>query len=144
MTHVSDVGREFDAPVDVVWKFLSSGEPHARAHKSIRNLVATPAGENTVVGTMEWFWKGSWVKVATRLTAVPPVAVIVEQLEGPFAGSKSVAIYIPRGAKTGVDVHGEFLSPQIPASQVEAEARAWLGETFDEDAMAIREYAGPP
>jgi hypothetical protein len=141
MTHVSDVGSELDAPVDVVWKFLNSGEPHARAHKSIRNRTATPAGENTVVATMERLWKGSWVKVANRLTAVPPVALVVEQLEGPFAGSKSVTIYLPRGAKTGVDVHGEFLSPSIPPAQIDQEARAWLGEAFDEDAAAIRAYA---
>jgi hypothetical protein len=144
MTHVSMVGSELDAPVDVVWKFLSSGEPHARAHKSIRNLVAWPAGEHTVGATMERFWKGSWVKVATRLTVVPPVAQVVEELEGPFAGSKSVTIYFPRGAKTGVDVHGEFTAPGIPPDRVDAEARAWLGEAFDEDAVAIREYAGRP
>jgi hypothetical protein len=141
MVYVKDEGAELEAPIAAVWKFLQSGEAHARAHRSMRNRQAKPAGENVMVATLERNWKGTWVKVTNRLTLFPPLGMAVEVLEGPFAGSRSFTVYTPRGARTGIDVYGEFTSAQIPPAQIEAEARAWLTESFDEDAPAVKAFA---
>jgi hypothetical protein len=144
MAHVRDVGSEFEAPVESVWKFLASGEPHAMAHRSTRNLVATPAGEMVLLASMERHWIGRWVKVVNRYTLLPPLGVVTEVLEGPLAGSKYVAIYTPHGPKTGIEVYGEFTSPEISPPQIEPSARAWLAEMFEEDAPAVKAFAASP
>lgn len=141
MVHVRDEGATFDAPVNVVWEYLNSGPTHGQAHKSIRNRTTQPAGENALIATMERNWNGEWVKVVSRMTRLPPLGLVQEFLEGPFAGSKAVLVYTPQGTKTRVDVYGEFTSPTIPAKDVEKAALRWLAESYDEDAPAVRAFA---
>lgn len=141
MVHVRDEGATFDAPVEVVWEFLNSGPTHGAAHKSIRNRTTQPAGENALIATMERNWNGQWVKVVSRMTRLPPLGIVQEFLEGPFAGSKAVLVYTPLGKKTRVDVYGEFTSPTIPEKDVEKAALRWLEVSYDEDAPAVRAYA---
>ncbi len=141
MVHVRDEGATFDATVDVVWQYLNSGPTHAEAHKLIRNRVSQPAGENAVLATMERNWNGKWVKVVSRMTRLPPLGIVQEFIEGPFAGSKAMLVYTPQGKKTRVDVYGEFTSPTIAERDVEKAALKWLAESYDEDAPAIKAYA---
>ncbi len=141
MVHVRDEGATFDATVDVVWQYLNSGPTHAGAHKLIRNRVQQPAGENAVLATMERNWAGEWVKVVSRMTRLPPLGIVQEFIEGPFAGSKAMLVYTPQGRKTRVDVYGEFTSPTIAERDVEKAALRWLAESYDEDAPAIKAYA---
>jgi hypothetical protein len=141
LVHVRDEGATFDAPVDVVWQYLTSGPTHAEAHKLIRNRTQQPAGENAVIATMERNWNGEWIKVVSRMTRLPPLGVVQEFLEGPFAGSKAMLVYTPQGAKTRVDVFGEFTSPTIPAKDVEKAALKWLEQSYDEDAPAVKAFA---
>ncbi len=141
MVHVRDEGATFDAPVDMVWQYLNSGPTHMQAHKLIRNRNAEPAGENTMLVTMERNWNGAWTKVVSRMSVVRPLGIVQEFLEGPFAGSKAFMVYTPKGTKTRVDVYGEFTSPTIPEDQVEKAALKWLAETYDEDVPAVRAFA---
>ena len=141
MVHIRDEGATLDAPVDVVWKYLNSGPIHAEAHRTIRNRTSQPAGENAVIATMERNWNGEWVKVVSRMTRLPPLGMVQEFLEGPFAGSKAVLVYSPQGKKTRVDVFGEFTSPTIPENEIEKAALKWLAVSFDEDAPAVKAFA---
>lgn len=141
MVHVRDEGAFFDAPVNVVWEYLNSGPTHAEAHKTIRNRVAQPAGENAQIATMERNWNGQWIKVVSRMTRLPPLGMVQEFLEGPFAGSKAVLVYTPQGSRTRVDVYGEFTSPTIPEHEIEKAALKWLAVSFDEDAPAVKAFA---
>ncbi len=141
MVHVRDEGAVFDAPVEVVWQYLNSGPTHAGAHKTIRNRVAQPAGENAQIATMERHWNGHWVKVVSRITRLPPLGMVQEFLEGPFAGSRAFLVYRPEGDKTRVDVYGEFTSPTIPTKDLEQAALKWLAESYDEDVPALRAFA---
>ncbi len=141
MVHVRDEGATFDAPVNVVWEYVNSGPTHMQAHTSIRNRTSQPAGENSVIATMERNWNGQWIKVVSRLTRLPPLGTVQEFIEGPFAGSKAVLVYTPQGKKTRVDVFGEFTSPTIPENEIEKAALKWLAQSYDEDAPAVKAFA---
>src|SRR2546427_12729908 len=140
MVFIKDEGSVFEAPIDVMWKYIQS-PAHGQAPRAIRKGQTHPAGENPQLASMERNVGGSGVKVVNRLTILPPLGIAFEALEGPFAGSKFVYIYTPLGAKTGIAVYGEYTSPQIPAGQLESGVRASLEEGFNEDAPAIRGFA---
>jgi hypothetical protein len=138
MVHVADEGAWFDGSIQTVWRYLGSGEPHSRAHRTMRNRTSRPVADNVTEATMERLWRGSWVKVVNRLSVFPPLGYVVEVLEGPLAGSKFFVVYTPEGDRTRVDVHGEFASPTLPHPELESAAREWLGVLYDEDAPGIR------
>ena len=140
MVHVKDEGSTFDAPLDTVWKYLQMPEDHNRTHKS-RNFRSKPLAENMMEMSWEANIGGSWVPLRTRLTALPPVGVAIEMLEGPMAGSKFFNIYTPMGARTGITVVGEFTSKMIPPAQLEASVRGFLEQVYNEDAAAIKALA---
>jgi len=140
MVHIKDEGSSFDAPVEIIWKYLQAPEDHTRTHKN-RNFTSKPVGE----GSMELSWEanmaGNWVPMRTRVTPFPPLGVAVEILEGPMGGSKFFNIYTPKGAKTGITVVGEFTSKVIPAGQLEPTVRGFLEQVYNEDAAALRSLA---
>lgn len=144
MVRVEDVGSEFDAPIEVVWRFLGTPDIHAPAHAGSRNRQVTPVHGSTIELSMEQILHGSWHRVRNRITMLPPLAMVIEALEGPLAGSKSVYLYTPRGPKTRVDVYGEFVSTQIPEDQIDSAVRDFLDRVFTEDNTAIRQFAGAP
>jgi hypothetical protein len=138
MVHIQDEGSQFDASIQTVWRYLQSGEPHTLAHRSVRNNEVKPVGEISIIASMERNWRGNWVKVVNRYTLLPPLGTVQEYLEGPFAGSKAFTVYTPKGNTTRVDVFGEFISPVLTESEVEGAALAWLEESFNEDAPAVK------
>ena len=142
MVLVRDEGGYFDGSIQTVWRFLNSGDPHAAAHTSTRNRQVKPVGDITNLVSLERNWKGKWVKVVNRVTVLPPLGTMLEALEGPFAGTKAFTVYTPEGARTRVDVYGEFLSPSIPPAEVKDAAIEWLDESYREDASAIRSMQG--
>ncbi len=144
MVHVRDEGSYVEASIQSVWRFLSSGEPHARAHRSVRNRESKNLGENVMEATMERHWRGEWVKIVNRLTVLPPLGFVQEFLAGPFAGSKLFTVYTPEGDRTRVDVYGEFISPVLPPEEVRSAALAYLEESFDEDRPAIETLQRSP
>jgi hypothetical protein len=142
MVHVKDEGSHFEVPVEMLWKFLQAPDAHGESHsKSTRNHKVEPISETSMLLSMEQNMNGNWVKVKNRITALPPLGVAIEVLEGPMTGSKILNVYTPKGNRTGVDVYGEFVSAQIPAAQLEHAARANLEMVFNEDSEALKAFA---
>lgn len=142
MAHIADQGSHFDAPVDIVWKYLQAGDDHGRAHTTTRNQQMKALSDTSFVLSMERNVNGRWVKESDRISIYPPVAMVIEVLEGPLAGSKMVNIYTPKGNRTAIDVYGDFTSPVVPPNQLEQAVRASLEAAFNEDAPAIKALAG--
>jgi hypothetical protein len=141
MVFMSDWGSEFDAPIDVVWKFLQSDTDHGNSHKGRRNLDRKAVNENTVMLSWEQDIDGNWVRLSNRVTFHPPVGFFVEPLEGPMAGSKFFNYYVPKGDKTAVVVVGEWNSKMIPAAQLEKAVMANLEKVFHEDSAGLKEFS---
>jgi hypothetical protein len=79
------------------------------------------------------------VKEVSRVTVMPPLGVITEILEGPFASTTMFTVYSTEGPdRTRVEVFGEFRSPSIPVEPVEAAARKWLEDSYNEDASTLK------
>ena len=145
MAHISDTeGSKFEAPVEVVWKYLQSPEAHGNAHQGQRNRGMQPINDSSFVVSWEQNMNGNWVKVANRITVYPPLGMVSEQLEGPLAGSKMMTVYTPRGALTEISVHGEVVSKTIPPAQLESAVRAAWESAYNEDTVGIREFTKSP
>ncbi|HYK92856.1 MAG TPA: hypothetical protein VEY07_02285 [Thermoplasmata archaeon] len=142
MAHIEDRGSEFDGSIDVVWKFIQSPEDHGSSHRNRRNVRGEPDGPDAMKTSWEQNVGGSWVKVENRVRLFPPVAMLVEALEGPLAGSKFIFYYTPKGKKTGVDAVGDFHSKMIPAGQLEPAVLAAFEEAYQDDNAGIRKMAG--
>jgi hypothetical protein len=141
MVHITDEGSEFDAPVELVWKYLQSDQEHGASHKGRRNFSRKELGPNVVELAWEYEADGKWIRSANRLTMLPPVGFSVEPLEGPLAGSKFYNYYTPRGPKTEVTVVGEYTSKVVPAAQLEQAVRANNEKLFQEDTEGLRTFA---
>lgn len=140
MVWVTDWGSEFDAPLDVVWKYLQSDDDHGESHKGRRNLERKSINENTVMLNWEQNIEGNWVKMSNRLTFHPPIGFFVEPMEGPMAGSKFFNYYVPKGDKTAVIVVGDWNSKMIPAAQLEKAVMANLQHVFEEDTDGLKTF----
>jgi hypothetical protein len=145
LVYVDDEGSRFDASIETVWRYLNTGDMHGKVHKNSRNRHVQTVGDVTLKITSERNWMGNWVKEVARVTVMPPLGVVTEILEGPFAGTQMFTVYTPEGEeRTRVDVHGEFRSPGLAAKQVEAAARKWLQDAYNEDAPALQEMQTSP
>lgn len=140
MVHIKDEGSHFDAPIETLWKYLQADD-HGPAHRSTRNQKMKPLSETSFLLSQEQNMNGQWVKTANRITVFPPIAVSIEVIEGPLAGSKMINVYTPNGNKTAIDVYGDFVSKQIPAAQLESAVRGNLETVFNEDVAAIKAFA---
>jgi hypothetical protein len=141
MVYVADEGSTFDAPIDVVWKYIFDDKAHDSAHKTTRNPKFEKVSDVTFVYASERYLRGHWAADRLRISMFPPVSVVTEWLDGVLAGSTFVYLYTPEGNKTRIDVYGEFTSKSVPASEVEAAAREFLETEFDADAPVIRAQA---
>ena len=141
MVHIEDLGSQFDAPIDVVWKFLQSEEDHGESHSNRRNVQGSMDPEGGMRVSWEQNVQGNWVKVVNRVTMFPPLATMVHSIEGPLAGSKFLMYYKPNGPKTGVNVVGDFHSKMIPPAQLESMVLASLEEAYNDDNKALRTLA---
>jgi hypothetical protein len=145
MVRINDQeGSKFDAPLDVVWKYLQSQDAHGNAHRNSRNRAMKPLSETSFVVSWEQNVNGSWVKVANKITVFPPLGMAAEAIEGPMMGSKMFTVYTPHGPKTEVTVYGDMNSSAVPAAQLEAMVRGAWEMAFNEDSAGIREFAKNP
>jgi hypothetical protein len=144
MVFVADWGSVFDAPLDVVWKFLQSDEDHGNSHKGRRNFERKTINENTIMLSWEQDVEGTWIRMANRLTFHPPIGFFVEPLEGPMAGSKFFNYYVPKGKQTEVVVVGEWASKTIPPAQLEKAVWANLEKVYHEDSASLKEFVKSP
>jgi hypothetical protein len=141
MVYVADWGSAFDAPVDVIWKYLQSDTDHGNSHKGRRNFERKSVNENTVMLAWEQDMDGKWIRVSNHVTAHPPVGIFVEVLEGPMSGSKFFNYYVPKGNKTEVVVVGEWNSKTIPPAQLEKAVMANLEKVYQEDSLGLKEFS---
>lgn len=141
MVFVADWGSAFDAPIDVIWKYLGSDPDHPDSHKGRRNYERKAVNENTAVLSWRQEVDGKWVRFVNRLTFHPPVGFFVEVLEGPMAGSRFFNYYVPRGNKSEVVVVGEWTSKSIPPDQLESAVMANLEKVFQEDTAGLKEFS---
>jgi hypothetical protein len=141
MVYIKDEGSTFDAPIDIVWKYLEGGLEHDSAHKTTRNPKFQKVSDVTFIYSAERNFRGKWAPDRMRISTFPPVSMVIEWLEGILAGSRLVYVYSPKGGKTGIDVYGEFTSPTLPPEEVEKAAREWLASEYGDDAPVIRAFA---
>ena len=138
-----DRGTVYDAPLEVVWDFMLKDETfHPQAHTtSLRNFEGKPLSDVTNLITCEVRKGGKWRRLVSRLTTIRPAVRIAEELEGPYAGSKMVFVYTPRGSRTIVDVLCYMRSLELTPEQIEVDTRRTLANAFREDAPWFRKYA---
>lgn len=137
-------GSKFDAPLEVIWKYLQSPEAHGGAHKGTRNRAMKPLTDTSFVVSWEQNMGGNWVKVANRITVFPPLGMVAEAVEGPMTGSKMMTVYTPHGAKTEVSIFADMQSSMVPAAQLEPMVRGAWEMAFNEDSAGIREFTKNP
>jgi hypothetical protein len=137
-------GSKFDAPLDVLWKYLQSPEAHGRAHRNSRNRAMKPLTDTSFVVSWEQNMNGQWVKVANRITVFPPLGMVAEAIEGPMTGSKMFTVYTPHGPQTEVSIFSDMQSSVVPAAQLEAMVRGAWEMAFNEDSVGIRDFAKNP
>jgi hypothetical protein len=143
----ADLGTMIDAPIDVVWDFMLHDEEfHPKAHvETARNFQGSDLNEYTFEGTCEVLRGGKWTKMRFRSISIPPIVRVVEDLEGPgagpFAGSKMVFVYTPRGNKTSVDVFVHAVHESVSERELEQEFRASLESAHEEDLPMLREFS---
>ena len=143
MVFVRDEGSVYNAPLEVVWKFLSSDAQHSQAHGH-RNAVGKELSANSGEYRWEQDFEGKAEPFTMRWTAFPLFGIAYEVLEGPFVGSKFFVYYRPRGNKTRVTIVGDFVSPSIPPLRLETSVLAFFAREFEQDSPAIAAMAAAP
>jgi hypothetical protein len=142
MVFIEDRESVFDAPLEIVWKYLFDGEEHDKVHKSTRNPSFKPISKTSFVYSSERNFNGDWIPESMRQSVFPPLGMATEWLEGPFAGSKMFYLYSPKGSRrTQIDVFGDFQSKTISESDLESRVKKFLEGEFSDDAPAVRDYA---
>jgi hypothetical protein len=143
VTYVEDRGAVYDAPLEVVWDFMEKDETfHPKAHTAkVRHFNEKALSEVTTLLSYERRIGGRWEKMVCRLTSIRPAVRIQEDLDGPYAGSKTVFLYTPRGGRTVVDVFGYVKSPELTPAEIKRERRkTWLS-AYAEDLRYFRRFA---
>jgi len=131
MVFIIDEGSVFKAPLNKVWELMQSEGKHN--HPSEINPRMAMDGDHPVLTFDVKMPDGRQVTNKIKLTLMPPVGVSLDYLEGPFAGSKSVQYYVPKGNETGVTVIGDYNSPWMSGDQLKGAVLMSLETAFNED-----------
>ena len=132
MVFILDEGSVFNAPLDKIWKLNASEGEHS--HPSLKNQHAGHEGGYSTLSYETQLPDGSWAKHKSRVTVLPPLAVVFETIEGPLTGSKSIQFYTPKGDKTGVTVVGHWTSTMgVPDAILHQSVMGFLDTVFRED-----------
>jgi hypothetical protein len=126
-----------------MWDFIEKDEEfHPTAHAAtLRNFKAKDLSEVTSLINCEVRWGGHRRKMVTRFTSIRPAVRINEELEGPYAGSKFVLLYSPRGRRTAVDVLCYMHSSELSPKQIKRETMKTLAKAHAEDMPLLRRFA---
>ena len=140
--YFEDTGGVYDAPLQVVWDFiLHDKEFHPQAHQhSLRNFRWKDVNETTGIASCEVHRVGRWMKMTARITTIPPVARIHEELTGRYARTKVVFLYTPKGKRTGTDVYAELASDTVSPEELKNEWRQTLTAAFNEDVLMLQKF----
>jgi len=138
MVFVRDDGSVYNAPLEEVWRFLSTEDAHSQAHGH-RNFARKSLPGNSGEYSWEQEFEGATARFTMRWTSFPHFGIAYEVLEGPFVGSKFFSYYRPRGNRTRVTVVGDFVSATVPANRLETSVLAFFAREFEQDSAAITE-----
>jgi hypothetical protein len=142
VTYVEDRGAVYEAPVEVVWDFMEDEEFHPRAHTAdVRNFEAKALSEVTTLLSYERRKGDRWDKLVCRMTVIRPAVRIQEDLDGPYAGSKTVFLYTPVGERTVVDVFGYVQSSELTAVEIKRDRKTTWAKAYSEDLPYFRRFA---
>jgi hypothetical protein len=142
VTYVEDTGAVYDAPLEVVWDFMNDETFHSKAHKAVvRNFAEKPISEITTLLSYEKRVNGRWEKMVCRMTTIRPAVRIQEDLDGPFAGSKTVFLYTSQGERTVVNVFGYVRSSEMTPAEIRRERRRTWSNAYSEDLPYFRRFA---
>ena len=143
VTYVEDRGSVYDAPLEVVWDFMEKDETfHPRAHTAdVRNFEEKALSEVTTLLSYERRKGGRWEKMVCRMTAMRPAVRIQEDLDGPYAGSKTVFLYTPQGERTVVDVFGYVQSSELSPAEIQRDRKETWANAYSEDLPYFRRFA---
>lgn len=143
MTYFEDRGTVYDAPIELLWDFMEKDEEfHPKAHATtLRNIEWKELSEVTGVIRCEVRDTGTqWRKMTARLTAIRPAVRILEELEGPYAGSKVVYLYSPRGRKTAVDVLFYMRNSELTPEEIRRDRLTTHANAFEEDVPFLHRF----
>lgn len=132
----------FDAPADKVWKLLTQEHTPEKVTKIHTNILSVKNIENKGnVLVQDSTSKGPDGKPVTsriRFTFNPPKGFNMEWLTGPLAGSKCTHAYTPQGAKTKVDLTGDFKIPGMDDASTVKIVDQFMTDAFNADNAFIR------
>jgi hypothetical protein len=135
MVRIVDDSDHFEAPIDKIWKLIEAHQTEMTTiHPGAKNPKMEGGGDNW--GVVSWDSDQGHMKL--KVTAFPPIAQVLEIMDGPLTGTKFVNYYTPKGSRTGVTVVGDFHSKVIPEHQLEGAAREFLKQGFEEDSAYLR------
>ena len=75
-----------------------------------------------------------------KVTAFPPVGLLIEYVGGPPAGSKMMQYNTPQGIKTSVTIAGGVQSQAIAENQLRPMVMQNLERMFNEDQENLRKF----
>lgn len=139
MVFILDEESVFDAPLEKIWRFMSTPGDHHK-HGSMKNRKIEPEGNSVVLSFEVELPNGTRTPVRIRSTSLPPVGRMMEYLEGPLAGSKVFSYYVPMGNRTGIHIAGEYVSKTIPEAQLKSVVMSQLEQSFMEDSENLRNF----
>jgi hypothetical protein len=139
MVRIIDEGSHFDAPIGKVWELVElHGQKLSEIHPDVQHPKIEQVGENQGMISYTMEMNGQKIPIRMRTTALPPLAQVLEHLDGPLGGSKIISYYTPKGDKTAVTVVADFESPMLTPPQLDAAAHDFLDRGFDQDQAYLR------
>lgn len=141
MVHVKDDGV-FDASIDKIWKYLGDESPGVHNHRSIAGARTVENRGNEMVQEMEMRNPdGKTTRMETwRFVMNPPSGFEMESLSGASKGTRYTHRYTPMGAKTRVEVEGDFRMQGMDEAATRKAALGYLSDLFNEDNAALKKY----
>jgi len=141
MVEVRDDGV-FDAPIDMIWKYLQDERPEVHSHRAIAGTKTLEENGNAVVQEMEFRNPdGKTTRKETWRTVMnPPKGFAMESLSGMTKGTKYAHRYTAQGSKTRVEVTGDFKMQGLDDIATKQAALALLAQFFEEDSASLRNY----
>ncbi len=138
MVFFEDRGAILDAPIEEVWKYLTSSS-HGPAHReSARNFVLKETVGATSLVAAERKLRGQWSKFVSKSTDYPPLCIVNEEVEGDFAGTRFVIVYTPEGRVTRVDVYGDVQSATYAPDEARRLFLELLQGAYEDDVAQMR------
>lgn len=142
LTYVEDRGAVYDAPLEVVWDFMNDETFHPKAHTAdVRNFEEKPLSEISTLLSYERRQGNGWVKMVCRMTTIRPAVRVQEDLNGPYAGSKTVFLYTSQGERTVVDVFGYVPTSEMTPAEIRKDRKKTWAEAYSEDLPYFRRFA---